>query len=189
MRRLVHETRRLVLRPLRRSDYAVWFDAYTGGLPKMNKWDIDPYPVKKCSRVDFEKVRARHARLAREDKCYIYAAFYRGEMVGAIDLSIYDRKTLGFANFGYRLFNRHWGKGFGQEMARGGLHIGLQVLRLQRLEAAIDLDNRRSIKLVKSLRMEREGIKKEYWFQDGRWDDQLVYVARPCHLKGFAQKS
>ncbi len=188
MRRLVHETRRLVLRPLRRSDYAVWFDAYAGGLPKKNKWDIDPYEKGKCTREDFEKVRARHARAASEDRCYIYAAFYRGEMVGAIDISIYDRKTMGFANFGYRLFNRHWSKGFGREMARGGMYIGLKVLKLQRLEAAIDLDNRRSIKLVKSLGLEREGIKRAYWFQDGRWDDQLVYVARPEHLKGLTQK-
>ncbi len=189
MRRLVHETRRLVLRPLRRRDYAVWFDAYAGGLPKKNKWDIDPFEKGKCTREDFEKVRARHARLAREDKVYIYAAFYRGEIVGVIDISLYDRKTMGFANFGYRLFNRHWGQGFGREMARGGMHIGLNALKLQRLEAAIDLDNRRSIKLVKSLGLEREGIKKAYWFQEGRWDDQIVYVARPEHLKSLAKKS
>ena len=182
MRRLVHETRRLVLRPLRRSDYAVWFDAYAGGLPKKNKWDIDPYEKGRCTREDFEKVRARHARLAREDKVYVYGAFHAGDLVGVIDISLYDRKTMGFANFGYRLFNRHWDKGLGREMARGGLFIGLRSLKLQRLEAAIDLDNRRSIKLVKSLGLEREGIKRAYWYQNGSWDDQIVYVARPEHL-------
>lgn len=182
MRRLVHETRRLVLRPLRRSDYAVWFDAYAGGLPKKNKWDMSPFEKGKCTREDFEKVRARHARLAREDKVYIYGAFHKGKLIGVLDISLYDRKSMAFANFGYRIFNRYWGHGFGREMARGGLFIGIKQLKLQRLEASIDLDNLRSIKLVKSLGFEREGIKKAYWYQNGSWDDQIVYVARPEHL-------
>ena len=46
-------------------------------------------------------------------------------------------------------------------------------------EAAINLDNRKSIRLVKAIGMKREGIKKRYWFEDGKWVDHLIYVANP----------
>ena len=95
-----------------------------------------------------------------------------------IDIAIYERGSLQFANLGYRLFNRYWGQGFGQEAVRAAIKIGHTDLKLQRLEASIDLHNKRSIKLVKSLGLEREGIKRGYWYQNGGWDDQLIFVAR-----------
>ena len=180
MRRLVHKSSRLVLRPLRRHDYSAWKRAYGEGFPAQNKWDVGPRP---CTRTLFESCRRRHADWARADECYVYGAFLGQELVGVIDISIHARDSLQFANFGYRVFNRHWRQGLGREMARAGLVIGLKALKLQRLEASIDLDNRRSIRLARAIGMEREGIKRAYWFQEGRWDDQVIYVARPEHLR------
>jgi RimJ/RimL family protein N-acetyltransferase len=48
-----------------------------------------------------------------------------------------------------------------------------------RLEAAINLDNKKSIRLVKAIGRRREGIKKRYWFEHGKWVDHLIYVANP----------
>jgi RimJ/RimL family protein N-acetyltransferase len=47
------------------------------------------------------------------------------------------------------------------------------------LEAAINLDNKASIRLAKSIGMKREGIKKRYWFEYEKWTDHLIYVANP----------
>jgi ribosomal-protein-alanine N-acetyltransferase len=95
-----------------------------------------------------------------------------------IDIAIYERGSLQFANLGYRLFNRYWGQGLAGEAVGAAITIGHRDLKLQRLEASIDLHNKRSIKLVKKLGLEREGIKRAYWFQNGGWDDQVIYVAR-----------
>lgn len=181
MKRLEARTRRLILRPLKNSDYDVWFDAYVNGLPKQSKWDREPMNPKKCSRRWFNKIKTDHERLAKKDDYYRYYIFERktGALIGQIDFDIFVRSTHQFANFGYLIFNRHWGKGYGQEAARAGLKIGFQQLKLNRLEAAINLDNKVSIRLSKKIGMRREGIKKRYWFEYGKWTDHLIYVANP----------
>ena len=179
MRRKTHRTSRLHIRPLRMSDYASWFEAYVNGKEKQNQWDRAPMNKKKCTPSEFKKVVERHRDRARCDKCYIYALFHGRMLVGFIDISVYERGNMQFANLGYSLFNRYWGQGYAQEAVRASLKIGFKDLKLQRLEASIDLSNKRSLKLVKRLGFEREGIKRKYWFQEGRWDDQIIYVARP----------
>lgn len=64
--------------------------------------------------------------------------------------------------------------------------IGFKHLKLNRLEAAINLDNKKSIYLAKKIGMKKEGIKKRYWFEHGKWVDHLIYVANPedVGLKG-----
>ncbi len=181
MKRLEHRTRRLILRPLKKSDYLVWYDAYAKGLPKQSKWDGDPLAAHKCTRKWFEKIRKEHAKIAAADDYYRYYVIEKktGAIVGLVDFDVYVRGAHQFANFGYRIFNRHWGKGYGQEAAKAGLKIGFRYLKLNRLEAAINLDNRKSIRLVKAIGMKREGIKKRYWFEFGQWVDHLIFVANP----------
>ena len=57
--------------------------------------------------------------------------------------------------------------------------FGDRLLKLNRLEAAINLDNKKSIRMAKAIGMRKEGIKKRYWFEYGKWVDHLIYVANP----------
>ncbi len=181
MKRKEFRTRRLILRGLKKTDYEVWLDAYTGGHPQKNRWDLEPSKPSECSRKIFEKVRKEHDRLAEKDDYYRYYAFEKrsGAIIGQIDFDIYVRSTHQFANFGYQIYNRHWRNGYGKEAAKAGLKIGFQHLQLNRLEAAVNLDNRISIKLSKSIGMRREGIKRRYWYEFGKWTDHIIYVANP----------
>lgn len=188
MKREIFKTRRLILRGITPTDYDVWLDAYVNRKPVQNKWDSGPSSVKECSRSVFKKVMNEHERLAKDDDYYRYYIFDKksGAIVGQIDFDIFVRSTHQFANFGYQIFNQHWGNGYGQEAAKCGLLIGFKHLKLNRLEAAINLDNKKSIKLVQSIGMKKEGIKKRYWFEYGKWVDHLIYVANPedIGLKG-----
>ena len=181
MKQVEFRTRLLVLRPLRARDYKQWFDACVHSLPAKSKWDAGPKFVRQCTRAQFMKLLARHRAWAKQDDCYWFAVFAKksGALIGFIDFDIFVRGTHQFANFGYQIFNRHWGHGYGQESAAAGLRIGFQQLRLNRLEAAINLDNKKSIRLVAAIGMRREGIKKRYWFEHGAWVDHLIYVANP----------
>lgn len=181
MRRQEFSTRRLILRPLKKSDYLAWYDACVNSLAKQSRWDRGPLAPKLCTKKWFTKVRKKHGLLAKKDDYYRYYVFEKktGAIVGHIDFDIYVRSTHQFANFGYQIYNRHWGKGYGQESAAAGLRIGFQQLKLNRLEAAINLDNRKSIRLVRAIGMRREGIKKRYWFEYGKWVDHLIYVSNP----------
>lgn len=188
MKREEFRTQRLILRPLKVSDYEAWFDCYVNPLPAQSKWDTGSRKAKDCTKTIFKKVMAEHEKLAKNDDYYRYYVFEKktGVIVGQIDFDIFVRSTHQFANFGYQIYNRHWGKGYGQESSIAGLKIGFKKLKLNRLEAAINLDNKKSIRLVRAIGMRREGIKKRYWFEHGKWVDHLIYVANPedIGLKG-----
>jgi len=181
MNKIEVKTRRLILRPLKLSDYSTWFDYWTKRKPAQNKWDRGPLSPRKCSKAYYRKFVARLQKLAKEDDYYNFGVFEKksGHLVGQIDFDIFARDTHQFSNFGYVLSNNYWGLGYGQESAKAGLKIGFKYLKLQRLEAAINLDHRKSIRLAKGIGMYREGIKKAYWLEDGKWEDHVIYVANP----------
>lgn len=99
------------------------------------------------------------------------------KLIGVVDIHILQRGVLQMANLGYRIFNQYWGKGYGNEVVKKLIVSSLIDLKLNRLEAVIDMDNKRSINLVNSIGLRREGIRKNYWFQNKQWDDQIVFVA------------
>jgi RimJ/RimL family protein N-acetyltransferase len=153
-------------------------------LPSQSRWDYGPKTSRQCSKDYFVKLIARHQKLAKDDDYYWFGVFEKksGCLIGSIDFDVFLRSTHQFANFGYVIYNRYWGLGYGQEAAALGLKIGFKQLKLNRLEAAINLDNRKSIRLAKAIGMKREGIKKRYWFENGEWVDHLIYVANPEDL-------
>lgn len=67
-------------------------------------------------------------------------------------------------------------RGFGSEAVSAAIRRVLIDLRLNRLEAVIDPDNRASIRFVESLRMKREKLRRNYYFQNNRWEDQVAYT-------------
>lgn len=190
MRRKLTKTKRLVLRPLKLSDYKTWFEAWTKCGPAKNRWDHDPKETKDCGKKRFQQILKKHEELAENDDYYFFGAFEKnsGALAGHIDFDVFVRGAHQFANFGYRLHNPYWGKGYGQEAARAGLEIGFKQLGLNRLEAAINLDNKKSVRLVRAIGMKREGIKRRYWFEHGEWVDHLIYVANPEDIGLKARK-
>lgn len=181
MKRNIFKTKRLILRSLKSVDYKVWFEAYVNSEPEKNRWDIGPLRAKDCTRTIFKLVMNTQKKRAEKDDYYRYYIFEKksGAIIGFIDFDIFVRSTHQFANFGYQIFNRHWGEGYGQEAAAMGLKIGFKNLNLNRLEAAINLDNKKSIRLARAIGMKKEGLKKRYWFEDGKWVDHIIYVANP----------
>ena len=127
----------------------------------------------------------RQSRLADLDHTYVWAAFDRKASghVGNVSIRIICRDVYQLGDIGYRVFNRHWGKGYGKEMLRAGILAGLMDLNLNRLEAYIDPDNKRYIALVKSLGLYRDGLRKHCYFQGGKWDDQVIYSVTRAQLK------
>lgn len=181
-------TRRLCLRILSKKDYKVWYESCTKRHSPRSQWDTGPRSHTKCSPTLFKKLVCRLRQLAKDDDYYRFYVFEKktGKIVGEIDFDIFVRSTHQFSNFGYQIYNPYWGKGYGQEAAKAGLKIGFKNLKLNRLEAAINLDNMKSLRLAKAIGMKKEGIKKRYWYENKKWVDHLIYVANPedVGLKG-----
>lgn len=67
-----------------------------------------------------------------------------------------------------------WNKGFGKKSLNLIKHIGFIHLKLNRLEAHIALENKRSISLFKKCKFKEEGILKQYLNFQGIHHDTLV---------------
>ena len=66
-------TKRLILRPLKVSDYSIWYDCWANSLPSQSEWDPGPKPARKCTKAQFLKLIRRHNKLAKNDDYYWFA--------------------------------------------------------------------------------------------------------------------
>jgi len=177
MELLVRKTRRLVIRPLRATDYRAWRTANSTMLPKQNPWDKENLPARRLTRIEFRKNLAAQRKHRRTELFVEVAIFTRaGELVGSISYMDLSRGVFQNAYLGYSVMNRHWGKGYAKESVRASFDIGFRDLRLHRIEAGIQPGNRRSIALAQSLGMRREGMKKRSLFLRNQWIDLWVYA-------------
>lgn len=177
MLRKVYKTRRLELRSYSMKDYELWRNACLLPSSKItNKWDVT---APKPSPKKFASIVKRHIVQASQDQTYVWGVFEKKshKLIGVVDIHILQRNVLQMANLGYRIFNQYWGQGYGIEVVKKLIVSSLRDLKLNRLEAVIDIDNKRSIKLVKSIGLRYEGIRKNYWYQNKKWDDQIVFIA------------
>jgi len=94
-----------------------------------------------------------------------------GELVGVINLNNVIRGYFQNAAAGYYAFLPHAGKGLMREGLLLVLKYAFRKLKLHRVEANIQANNRRSIALVKSCGFIREGFSRRFVKVCGRWKD------------------
>ena len=167
------------------SDYKLWSFSYLNLLPKQHEHDSGPRKPKECSKEVFQKVIKHQKQLAKDDRSYNWGLYLKktGQFVGMIDIYVSGRGGLACANLGYVIFNNFWRSGYANEALNKIIKAALVDLKLNRLEAVVDINNKASIKLAKKLNLRHEGIRKGYWFHEGNWTDQRVFVADRKLLK------
>lgn len=80
------------------------------------------------------------------------------------------------ADIGYELAPQHWGKGYATEAARAIVAFGFKELRLHRIWAECNADNRSSARVLEKVGMQLEGRLREKEYYKGRWWDILQYA-------------
>ncbi|MEM1238275.1 MAG: GNAT family protein [Cyanobacteria bacterium P01_H01_bin.26] len=185
----VIETDRLILRPQKSSDYEVWYAGFSGRLPQQSKYDEGWISLKGCDPAWFSKLCAHHQEQALSDYAYIFGVFSKqtAQHLGFVDLSTIYREEKQWANLGYSIHNQHWGQGFGREAVKAALIAGFENLGYHRIEAAINLDNRPSIALAQKVGLQKECIRRGFYYENEQWVDHVIYVALPSDL-GLAEK-
>ena len=173
------ETERLVLRSLEPSDYQAWYEAMACHLPKQHPYDEGQVDLEGMDTDWFVGVCKRLREDAQKDDCYSWIIFHKEthQHLGKVELSTIKRDVFQWANLGYDIHNQFWRQGFGKEAVTAAVKAGFEQLHYHRIEAAINLDNSASIALVESVGMQRECIRRAYWYENEQWVDHLIYVA------------
>jgi [ribosomal protein S5]-alanine N-acetyltransferase len=165
------ETEHLILRPLRETDFADFFEyaqdplVASGGM-----WT--PYESEEIAHADFTHLLGLYPHgfmwWALEDKA-------DGKMIGRCQLDRYDPDDAR-AEISYALHQRYWGRGYISEAATRVVRYGFEDLKLNRISAVVFPDNAASIRILEKLKMTREGCLRQYRTWGGLLKDVHLYA-------------
>jgi len=77
------------------------------------------------------------------------------------------------AEIGFALGRRTWGRGLATEAVELMIRFAFEKLDLQRLEADVDPNNERSLRLLERQGFQREGLLRERWRLGGETQDSI----------------
>ena len=179
MPRLHRKTKRLTLRPLKLQDFEAWKTYVTTMSGPKSVWDRQTRAPSDPTRSQFKNFLQKQKKHRDLDQFYDLAVFENktGQMVGRVAVMDVLRGLTQSAFIGYFIHNRFWGQGYGKEATLALIDIGFRDLKLHRLEAGIEPRNRRSIRLARSLKLRKEGLKKRALYRKGKWQDLVVFAA------------
>lgn len=169
-------TRRLVLRPLQLSDYEAWRQANEDALPSQSPFDPGRRPPAKTNRAIFRKLVKEKDHLWKNDRAYFFSVFHKGKLLGSVSLVLHARVVLQTAALGCHIRNNHWRRGFASEAVENVLRFAFKKLKIHRVVAEIRVENKPSASAVKKLGFRKEGIAKRYLYENGKWNDMLIFA-------------
>lgn len=173
----------IVVRPFRFSDYSKCKAAHKGRHAKVDRFDSD-LPQSKCK--DIESFRERvifYRKNARDQIHFVFGIFTKtsGEFVGQVDIFVINRK-MRWGNLGYQIHNQYWGNGYATAAAKLALNIAFRELNFHRIEAAIQPENKASVKVAKNAGLIFEGKRKNF-IPDHGGVDCVIFGANAFDFK------
>ncbi|KXG08939.1 hypothetical protein AT864_02847 [Anoxybacillus sp. P3H1B] len=176
----VYETDRLRLRELDDTFAETVLRYYEKNRDFLQKWEADrqehfftlEYQANRL-RQDLELAKAGNLLklwLFRKD------AGDEAPTIGCISFSHIIRGIFQSCILGYKLDQEEIKKGYITEALKKGIDIIFNEYRLHRIEAPIMPKNKASIRVVKKLGFECEGIAKKMLKVNGKWEDHIRWV-------------
>jgi [ribosomal protein S5]-alanine N-acetyltransferase len=76
----------------------------------------------------------------------------------------------------YKLLPSSWGRGYATEVAKALIKSGFNDFNLHRVEAGVDAENEKSIRVLEKSGMTREGLRRKILPIRGKWKDNYHYA-------------
>jgi ribosomal-protein-alanine N-acetyltransferase len=160
---------------LDQNDFDSWKKSHLEqNLPK-NKWDR-AHRTEDLTNSAFKKLLKSQTDARKIEKNYTYAIFYKGQFAGYVMAMDLVRGITHSAFLGYMLLNQFWGLGIAENAVKMFFKIAFKDLGLHRLQAGIEPQNKKSLKLAKKLKMRKEGLSKNIILLRGEWQDLIQFA-------------
>lgn len=169
---------RVIIRPLRLSDYPLWRKSQDEMLPEQCLFDMGARPVCERTKKHFATLIEKYERERLAVQNIRFGIFVKRtrSLVGIVNLKNIVRGHLHGASIGYWIFNSHWGKGYATESVGLCLDYAFSKLKLHRVQAEIQPANRPSVKVALKAGFRKEGLSKKLLFMKGQWRDYAIYA-------------
>lgn len=76
----------------------------------------------------------------------------------------------------YKLHPDHWGKGYATEVAKELVRFGFEDLKVHKVEAGVQTENVRSVRVLEKIGMTNEGLRRKILPIRGEWKDNYHYA-------------
>lgn len=131
-------------------------------------------------RLQYERLWKEY-ELMLDSKAIRFFLFDRDDhkfenILGDISIANIIRGSVLSCTLAYNLDFIHTGKGLMSEALEKIIDFIFTDLKLHKIEAFIQLDNKPSLKLIHNLNFEREGTSRDYMFINGEWINHERYV-------------
>jgi [ribosomal protein S5]-alanine N-acetyltransferase len=167
------ETKRLTLRDFLASDWKA-VQEYANDLKVVRFMPWGPNTMVQ-TRAFIRKVREwAHQKPRRK---FEFAVILRSEnrLIGGCGIRIINPQQRE-ADMGYAFHQAYWGKGYATEASRALIKLGFSKLKLHRILATCDRQNKASSRVLEKAGMKREGLLQQNIRQRGRWRDTYLYA-------------
>ena len=170
--------RRVVLRPLKESDFEPWNVVRV----ESGRWltDWEPLPPEGWGdpagkRLFMSRCVAREQE-ARSGSAFSFGVFHLGRFVGEANLSGIQRGPIQTATIGYWIDRNEAGKGLIPEACAAIFRFAFEDLGLHRIQIAIVPRNHASLRVVEKLGLRQEGLALRYIEINGVWEDHRLFA-------------
>ena len=156
--------KKVFLRSPKSDDFAE-FTALNKSSRKFHRNLVNP-PTDEKSFADFLKRGELET-----DCCFLICRNEDGAIVGGAALSQIFRKAFQNAYLGYYLAEKFTGRGYMTEAVELVLRFAFKELKLHRVEANVQPENKASIAVLQRCGFTKEGFSRKYLKIGGRWRD------------------
>ncbi|MDP9070755.1 MAG: GNAT family N-acetyltransferase [Actinomycetota bacterium] len=171
--------RRVLLRPLRASDFEQWREVRRRCRDWLTRWEPKPAVGQPDVVEDPKAFAARCGSRDRERQLgsgYGFGIFVGDRFAGEINLNSVQRGPFQNAYVGYWVDQALAGNGYVPEATVVAFRFGFEDLGLHRFQVAIIPRNVASRRVVAKLGLRDEGTAVRYLQINGRWEDHVRYA-------------
>ena len=173
---LEYETQRLLLKIIG-PDYARdVLQFYLNDKELFEKYESDRTPnfYSESHQQTILQVEYGLALKMQQIRFYVFLKEDPNQIIGTVCL--YNVSTIySHAELGYKFSSKFHHNGYASEAVEKLLDIAFMELRLHRITAHVQEENQPSIRLLKGMGFETEGICRDYLYLHGAWRDHIQY--------------
>jgi ribosomal-protein-alanine N-acetyltransferase len=172
------ETDRLVLRRLEADDLEDIFEyASDREVAKHTSWPA--HTTIEDSREFINYV----LELYKNGEVAPWGVVCEGKVVGTCGF-LYWNLHSSWAEIGYALASKYWGRGLMTEAVWEIISFGFQKMKLNRIQGRCEVENIASVRVMEKAGMKMEGVLREHEYSNGRYLDMIVYSILRSEWKG-----
>jgi RimJ/RimL family protein N-acetyltransferase len=160
----VYKTPDLKIRFYNIDDFIGWQKLFSDMNPKQNQWDWEMEDISSLTKERFYKKLKRHKEERNEETIYYFCVEDNNtELIGIGLIKISKDSDEKYAEIGFQLNNKYWGKGLGKELAKGMIGICKKGIEIERIEGLVNKKNLVSIHILESISMEKTNENEKQW--------------------------